>query len=172
LHGECNTLQAELAWAVRQWRRLVIAQALLRDSLQEMNRARVGAALLEASRILVRLSGGRYQSVLPDDNGERLFVVDAEGQRHAVNAELDRQTKEDLYLSIRLGTVASAAERGVRMPLVMDDVCARLDAPRARALVAELQRLAHDRQVLVFTCDRATCETVTQLGNGNHVVQA
>jgi len=145
---------------------------LLRDSLREMNRARVRAALLEASQILSRLSGGRYRSVQTDDRGERLFVVAADGQKHAVDADLDRETKENLYLSIRLGVAATAAERGARMPLVMDDVCARLDAARARTLVAELQRLSNDRQVLVFTCDRATCDAVTQLGNGNHVVQA
>jgi uncharacterized protein YhaN len=172
LNGECHALQVELADAVRRWRRLVVARALIRDSLREVNRARLRVALSEASRTLARLSAGRHRSVLADENGQGLLVVDANGRRQQVSNQLDHETKENVYLSVRLGIAASAVEQGSRMPLVMDDLFARLDPARARTLVCELERLSHDRQVLVFTCDRTTCETLTQLGNGNHLVQA
>jgi hypothetical protein len=170
LHGECNALQMEIAGAASRWRRLVVARSLIRDSLGEVNRSRVRTALLEASRTFAHLTDGRYRSVLPDESGQTLFMVDANGKRHAVNGRLDRETKESLYLSIRLGVAATVAQHGARMPLVVNDNFARLDPTRARSLFSELERLSHDRQVLVFTCNGSTCETAPQLAH--HVVRA
>ena len=52
-----------------------------------------------------------------------------------------------------LGLVSTFAKRGVRLPVILDDVLVNFDAPRARAAAAVLNDFAqHGHQIFVFTC--------------------
>ena len=58
-------------------------------------------------------------------------------------------TVDQLYLALRLA-VAEALTPGA--PVVLDDALIRFDDARLRAAMELLKDLAHDRQVIVFTC--------------------
>jgi hypothetical protein len=66
---------------------------------------------------------------------------------------LSRGTREAVFLALRLALVASYGRRGIRIPMVLDDVLVNLDAQRAEAAVGVLCEFARDgRQLLFFTC--------------------
>jgi hypothetical protein len=58
-----------------------------------------------------------------------------------------------LFLALRLALVSSHARRGVRLPLVLDDVFVNFDAARAKAAALVLRDFARaGHQLLIFTC--------------------
>src|SRR5690606_36322296 len=66
---------------------------------------------------------------------------------------LSRGAREQLYLAVRLAAADALAERGVALPLVLDDVLVNLDQARTEAAVRELAEVATGRrQVLFLTC--------------------
>jgi hypothetical protein len=81
-----------------------------------------------------------------------LSVDDADGKPIPVDV-LSCGTREQIFLSLRLALVSAYARRGIRLPVVMDDVLVNFDNTRAKAAVgvlAEFARAGH--QLLVFTC--------------------
>jgi hypothetical protein len=85
--------------------------------------------------------------------GEReLRVDDAEGNSLSADV-LSRGTREQLFLSLRLALVTLYARRGVRLPLILDDVLVNFDSPRTKAAASVLKDFARaGHQVLLFTC--------------------
>ena len=66
---------------------------------------------------------------------------------------LSRGTREQLFLSLRLALVSLFARRGIKLPMILDDVLVNFDMQRAAATVdvlAEFGQQGH--QLLVFTC--------------------
>ncbi|MEX2114685.1 MAG: hypothetical protein WD845_15940, partial [Pirellulales bacterium] len=82
----------------------------------------------------------------------RLVVDDAEG--NSLNVELlSRGTREQLFLALRLALVSAYARRGVRLPLVLDDVLVNFDLGRAKAAALVLRDFARaGHQLLIFSC--------------------
>ncbi len=171
LESERAGLMAELGRVVRQWRVLAVAQGLVVDTLEEFERTRQPAVLVEASRALSRVTGARYRRVMQDDSGRGLVVVDGDGRHKRVADDLSRGTTEQLYLSIRLGLATDFARRAVSMPLVMDDVLVNFDPPRTEAMAAELGRFAREHQVLFFTCHPTVREVLEEVGDAARVVE-
>lgn len=144
--------EAQLAEAKERWReRAVIGQMLeLIRSDYEANRQ--PETLLEASRYLHQLTGGRYERVWTPLANDILLVDNRDGQSLGVEA-LSRGAREQLFLSIRLALVAMYARRGVQLPMVLDDVLVNFDAARARTAAQVLCDFAKDgHQLFVFTC--------------------
>jgi hypothetical protein len=58
-----------------------------------------------------------------------------------------------LFLALRLSLVTQYAQRGIRLPLVLDDVLVHFDAQRAKAASRVLRDFADlGHQIFVFTC--------------------
>ena len=110
------------------------------------------AALREASGYLQRLTAGRYTRVWTPLGEHALRVDDAGGRSLRVEV-LSRGTREQLFLALRLALISSYARRGVRLPLVLDDVLVNFDAGRAKAAALVLRDFARaGHQLLIFTC--------------------
>ena len=62
----------------------------------------------------------------------RLRVDDARGKTLTTEM-LSSGTREQVFLSLRLALVTLYAQRGVNLPLVLDDVLVNFDETRARA---------------------------------------
>ena len=88
------------------------------------------------------------------------MVDDQQGQSLRVEL-LSRGTREQLFLALRLALVGSYARRGVRLPLVLDDVLVNFDAPRAKAAALVLRDFARaGHQLLIFTCHEHIAQAV------------
>ena len=149
---ELSMVDERLRTATERWQVLSLTRSTLESVRQLYERDRQPQTLCEASRHLEQLTGGRYQKVWTPMDEDVLYVDDAQG--HSLRVEvLSRGTREQLFLSLRLALVASFARRGVRLPLVLDDVFVNFDGRRTEAAARLLNDFAAEgHQLLVFTC--------------------
>ena len=84
-------------------------------------------ALHEASTYLGRMTAGKYQRIWTPLANDILLIETSSGQSLPVEA-LSRGTREQLLLSVRLALVTLMARRGVKLPMVLDDVLVNFDA--------------------------------------------
>ena len=106
-----------------------------------------------ASALFARLTLGRYPKldVSYDEQDEPTLVcVDADSRVVAVDA-LSDGTRDQLYLALRLASIARFAERSEPLPLVLDDVLVQFDDARASAGLTVLGEAAETTQVVFFT---------------------
>jgi uncharacterized protein YhaN len=149
---ELSCLQRRLDETVRRWQVLALCGRLLAAVKEFYEKERQPETLREASEYLRRLTGGRYVRVWTPLGEDALKVDDAQGNVLPVEV-LSQGTREQLFLGLRLALVACYAKRGIRLPLILDDVLVNFDTPRAKAAAKLLGDFARDgHQLLVFTC--------------------
>lgn len=149
---ELSEAEARLALSVERFQVLTVARRLLVSIRAQFEARHQPEALRAASLYMQRLTEGAYQRVWTPLDEQVLRVDDAQGRTLPVEL-LSRGTREQLYLSLRLALVRLYAERGIELPLVLDDVLVNFDAQRARAAAVLLRQFAQQgHQVFVFTC--------------------
>jgi uncharacterized protein YhaN len=107
----------------------------------------------DGSALFARLTLGRYTrlDVRYDAQDEpALVAVDAEDRVVQVES-LSDGTRDQLYLALRLASLARFAERAEPLPLVLDDVLVQFDDARASAALSVLAETAALTQVVFFT---------------------
>ena len=84
---------------------------------------------------------------------ERTLLVDDDQGRTYKIGELSSGTREQLFLALRLGMVRRAAEQGIELPLILDDVFVNFDQLRTEVAFETLLEFAEQgHQILFFTC--------------------
>lgn len=152
LRLQWNQLKQEIAEASRRWQTLALTSRLLDELRRQYEQRYQPETLQEASEYFRRMSEGRYARVWRPLDQEELWVDLAEGGRLPVE-RLSQGTRELLFLSLRLALAAAYARRGVRLPMILDDVMVNFDMSRARATAALLRDFAQQgNQILLFTC--------------------
>lgn len=137
---------------IERWRALAVTGSLLSRVQSSYERTHQPAALREATEYLSRMTGGKYVRVWTPLGEPELRVDEADGKSLSVEV-LSAGTREQLFLALRLALVKLYAERGIRLPLVLDDVLVNFDDSRAQAAAEVLQEFTKQgHQVLVFTC--------------------
>jgi len=149
--------EEELAAAVRRYREAALLEKVLLQALERFQQERQPEVLRHASDAFARITAGRWVAVRQPVGVKEVEVIDADGRAVAAGA-LSRGAVEQLYLSVRLGLVAAFADRGLRLPLLLDDVCVNFDPARADATAAVIADFAREHQVLLFTCHPQTVE--------------
>lgn len=141
-----------LAAAQEQWTSLTLQQAVLSEAQRRLHHEEHSRVITEASAYLHRLTQGRYTNFEFDPVQRDLFIRNADGQLLPSSA-LSRGTLDQTALSFRLALVAEYARRGVRLPLVLDDVLVDSDEHRLWAAIAVLREVAaNGQQVIFLTC--------------------
>jgi uncharacterized protein YhaN len=104
-----------------------------------------------ASEYLAQLTCGKYQSIWTRLGERRLFITEGEDNHFSVE-QLSNGTREQLFLALRLALVSEFAERGIELPMILDDVLANFDQHRTEAAIQTLIEFAErGHQVLLFT---------------------
>jgi uncharacterized protein YhaN len=136
----------------QRWRVLAAMHGLLYAVRKEYEKKRQPEALREASLYLDALTAGRYSRVWTPLDEDVLKIDDLHGRCLPVEA-LSRGTREQLFLSLRLALTACYARRGIRLPMVMDDVLVNFDTDRVTRAVEVLREFVRQgHQAIVFTC--------------------
>jgi len=149
---ELGCTEKQLADARRSWREHAVVNRVLERIRTDYEANRQPETLEEASRYMEKLTGGEYKRIWTPLANDILLVENSAGESLAVDV-LSRGTREQLYLSVRLALVANFARRGVRLPMVLDDVLVNFDIVRAqRAAEVLCEFAAGGHQLLVFTC--------------------
>jgi uncharacterized protein YhaN len=149
---ELGVVRQQLKEAARQWQTLAVTGSILESVRSQYERERQPQTLQDASQLLRELTGGRYTRVWTPMDEDRLLVDEPEGRSLPLEV-LSRGTREQLFLSLRLALVRLYARRGVRLPMVLDDVLVNFDDARTKAAAGLLAQFAEEgHQLLVFTC--------------------
>lgn len=151
LRLELASLDEQLAAAENQWRTAAVVCRAFEQVRSIYETERQPETLVEASRFFVRLTDGRYQRVWTPMGERSLRVDDRLGRSWPVES-LSRGTREQLFLALRLALAAYFAQRGIVLPLTLDDVLVNFDAERLTAAADVLADYGRERQVIVFTC--------------------
>jgi uncharacterized protein YhaN len=157
-------LREQLEEAIEQVARLEHTDAVLRLAEAELAAAAdetyrdvaplLGAALAEP---ISRLTAGRYATAfVEDDLGVRLETPE---RGEVVDlAALSHGTQRQVYLVQRLELVRLLCPAGATPPVLLDDPFAHVDAERVERTLAYLAELAADRQLILFSTDRAAVD--------------
>ncbi len=160
---ELDSVEAQLAEAADQWREHAAVGQLLELIRSDYEANRQPDTLLEASKHLERLTGGRYPRVWTPLANDILLVDNRDGQSLPVDS-LSRGTREQLFLSVRMALVAMFARRGIQLPMILDDILVNFDAGRSRTAAQVLVDFAKQgHQLLVFTCHQHVWEMFKDL---------
>jgi hypothetical protein len=125
-------------------------------------------ALVEASDFLAQLTNGGLVGIQVSRQDQGLQVVNRDGNLTPL-AALTAAQRHQVHLSTCLALASNCQERGVHLPLVLDEPFADLDAAGATALAAVLDDVGRrGQQVLVFTGHQAAVERFTALGVAAH----
>jgi hypothetical protein len=98
-----------------------------------------------------------------EDGRLRLVAQNARGREVPVEA-LSNGTRDQLFLALRLATLAASLERSETMPLVADDILIEFDDERTRATLEVLAEFGERTQILLFSHHRHVAEQARALG--------
>ncbi|MBM3259394.1 MAG: AAA family ATPase [Candidatus Sericytochromatia bacterium] len=140
--------------ALQQWRRLVVARAMVEEAARRFTASTQDRVLARAGRWLEEATSGALRGPVRLDADGAHVETDRGGLCPV--SRLSRGTAELLYLCLRLALAVEVAP-GHPLPLLMDDILVNLDPDRAEGAMRLLATVACERQILVFTChaDRA-----------------
>jgi hypothetical protein len=97
--------------------------------------------------------------------GEHALRVDDQDGRTMPVELLSSGTREQLFLALRLAMISAYAKKGVRLPVILDDVLVNFDHERAAAAARVLCEFAGaEHQILVFTCHEHIAQAFRRLG--------
>jgi hypothetical protein len=118
----------------------------------------------KASDALAQLTGGQLTQIRISREGRAATIVDREGRLLVID-DLSPQQRDQLYLALVLALSSSLAQRGVELPLVLDEPFLRQDAAAAAAMASVLAEFAREgRQVIVCTEGREAVRRLESLG--------
>ncbi len=141
--------------ARRRLRVVALAGDAMREASEEMLASSVPVLAGGVGRTFSRLTGGRYDTVEVREGDLSMSVYSPEKGEMIPAGELlstlSKGTASQLYLSARLELVGLLSA-GRRPPLIFDDSFSYFDDARLEALWAELEEVAREQQVLLFTC--------------------
>jgi len=116
-----------------------------------------------ASYFLAQLTGGELVRLQLGDATGDAQVVTMAGDLLSVDALWSTQ-RDQVYLSLCLALVSALGRHGARLPLVLDEPFARMDARSSAGLVDVLHAFTtRGQQVLVFTAKREVAERCASL---------
>jgi len=163
-HLALAAVEHRLEMAMRQWQILSVTYGVLQEVRKHYEATRQPQTLQQASQYLAQMTGGRYRRVWTPLSEPVLRVDDSTGVAHAVE-NLSRGVREQLFLCLRLSLAGGYAQRGIRLPLLLDDVLVNFDRRRAEAAAGVLNAFAQTgHQVLVFTCHDHLAEVFAAQG--------
>jgi uncharacterized protein YhaN len=179
--GKLRDLRAQRDTVERQRAALLSARSIehvqreLADVQRKLEQAASGATLgidftvatenpYRASDFLAQLTNGHLVRLELIDHGRRARVIDRAGETRPVES-LSAMERDQVYLSLCLALHVAAAQRGVWLPLVLDDPFVRLDGHGIAALAAVLDAFAgQGHQIIIFTGQQTATERLLSLG--------
>lgn len=145
-------LAVELKSASERWAAARLAGMAIGRVRSRVERHCQPATLKLASDYLERLTLGKYVNVWAPLGGKELVIDDDAGTSFHVE-HLSSGTREQLFLAVRMAMIREFSDRGLELPMVLDDLLVNFDQERTEAAVETLVDFAEGgRQILFFTC--------------------
>ncbi|KPU46224.1 DNA replication and repair protein RecF [Oxobacter pfennigii] len=112
--------------------------------------------LLRAGKYLETITGGRYDRLYILEDTDTYLEVRLKDTKETidVNKALSRGTKEQIYLSLRLGLLDHLDDKKESFPLFLDEALVNWDSFRLNNVLTLLKDISKKRQVFIFTCHK------------------
>jgi len=159
LHEQIAVEEEALQREQRQRDALLLALEVLRESVQDYQKEHVARLAKTAGRSLSSLTKGRYNKVTLDS--ELNPTVGMDGRREVRVESLSHGARDAFYFCLRAALAKELASREP-LPLILDDPTAHFDEERRGTLLAYLEHLAKDIQVILMTHDRKVLNQIRE----------
>jgi uncharacterized protein YhaN len=150
---EVQELLAALETDVRQYVRLRMASAILRDGIERYRQKNEGPVLRRASDLFRQLTLGSFDRLSADcdERGEKVLKGVRPGGGSVELAGMSEGTSDQLYLALRLASLETYLRSHEPIPFIVDDVLVTFDDARAAAALRALGELSRQTQIIFFT---------------------
>ena len=148
LQKELEQKKLRIAKLEHTYAALTLAQETLAAARAELQRRFAPRITKRAQKLLAKLTGGRYHSLIM---AEDFSLQAGAGEEETLRDALWRSdgTMDQLYLALRL---AVAEELTPKAPLILDDALVRFDDTRMQAAMGILREMSQEKQIICFTC--------------------
>jgi uncharacterized protein YhaN len=148
--------------ALPLYTRTRLAHALLQEAVRRFKERSQAPMLKSASSFFAQITGGEFEGLVNDDSHDRPVIAAKRpngpgGALLTVDA-MSEGTADQLYLALRLAALQLQRERGVDLPVILDDVLMTSDDFRAGCILQALASFSKNSQVIVFTHHQHLCE--------------
>ncbi|MDO4571441.1 MAG: AAA family ATPase [Planctomycetia bacterium] len=144
----CN---GRIQHALLSWKSNAMARRLAETIQKTYLQKRQPQTLERTSFYLEKMTNGKYPRVWTPVDEDVLFVSRRDGASFS-SEQLSSGTRELLFLAIRLALMEEYQSKGIRLPILLDDVLVNFDKERATLAAQTLSDFAGDsRQILFFT---------------------
>lgn len=152
LGSEISRMEAEYAEISAEYDAIALAIDTMRKADEDIQ-SRFSPALGKlAAEYMQFVTGGKYDGVMLDRDFSA--AVHENGANVPRNAEyLSAGTLDLMYLAVRLAVCSLALPESANCPLIIDDALVNFDADRRRQTMALLEKIAQERQVILFACN-------------------
>ena len=161
LQSNLEMKKEKLSSLSREWVISRLALKLLAKGKREYEKNRQPGVIKSASQLFSDMSG--YSKIMKPLDNDSLLIFDENENKKGV-AEMSRGTREQLYLSMRLGLIEEYESRSEPLPVVMDDVFVNFDDDRREKVIKILKKFSEGRQVIILSCHKHSLDLYTQLG--------
>ena len=152
LGSEISRMEAEYAEISAEYDAIALAIDTMRKANEDIQ-SRFSPALGKlAAEYMQFVTDGKYDGVMLDRDFSA--TVHEAGGNVPRNAEyLSAGTLDLMYLAVRLAVCSLALPESANCPLIIDDALVNFDADRRRQAMALLEKIAQERQVILFACN-------------------
>lgn len=152
LGSEISRMEAEYAEISAEYDAIALAIDTMRKADEDIQ-SRFSPALGKlAAEYMQFVTDGKYDGVMLDRDFSA--AVHEAGGNVPRNAEyLSAGTLDLMYLAVRLAVCSLALPESANCPLIIDDALVNFDADRRRQAMALLEKIAQERQVILFVCN-------------------
>lgn len=185
LADEFDTLQHEIQQLENRWEQLQSERAglinrasieqqqteldrlesVIRQSLANTDSRSVTseASAWRASDILAQLTDGKLTQIRVDREQTAATIVNRHGEMCSLES-LSPPEQDQLYLALTLSLVGSYAQKGIELPLILDEPFLQQNSAQAATMLGVIAEFARDgHQVFLFTEDRDVCKRCVTL---------
>ena len=136
-----------------------LAHALLEEAVRRFKERSQAHMLKSASSYFTQITGGEFDSLFNDDSQAKPVIAARRMGGKKVNVEaMSEGTRDQLYLALRLAALKLQRDRGVDLPVILDDVLMASDDHRSGCIFKALAEFSANGQVIVFTHHQHLCD--------------
>jgi exonuclease SbcC len=136
-----------------------LAHALLQEAVRRFKERSQAPMLKSASEYFAQITGGEFEALLSDDSGDTPAIVGKRRDGDLLSVEaMSEGTRDQLFLALRLAALKLQRDRGVALPVILDDVLMASDDVRSGHIFKALAEFSKAGQVIVFTHHNHLCE--------------
>ena len=150
--SQIETSETSLQYRKRdlEERILVLRKAvnLLAGAVDEFGRLHLAGLNKEVSKLLGKITGGRYPAMSLDENMAPTLQVD--GRRWVSVENFSKGTVDAIYLALRIA-LAKVRDDGRSLPLMLDDPFVHLDQKRLATALNMVDLASADGQLILFS---------------------